>query len=127
MPPLWPSRSLDRWQEAFTAYSAVIARQGVAKLAVFAYNQRTGMAVWQSGAFPVASTAKDSWFLGNDKAVGKLNLVSLAKRVLKFGTKDDRLIDIIVGTILVVFRRVSEVQADDGLLQSQVQAEGRTK
>ncbi len=33
MPPLWPSRSLDRWRDAFAAYEEVIAHQGVAKLA----------------------------------------------------------------------------------------------
>ena len=39
-------------------------QKGVAKLAAFAYNQRTGQAVWQSGAVPVVSNAKDTWFLG---------------------------------------------------------------
>lgn len=40
------------------------AQRGVAKLSCFAYNRETGQAVWQSGVFPVVSTAKDSWFLG---------------------------------------------------------------
>lgn len=39
-------------------------QKGVAKLAAFAYNQRTGQAVWQSGVVPVVSNAKDTWFLG---------------------------------------------------------------
>lgn len=40
------------------------AQKGIAKIACFAYNRETGQAVWQSGVFPVVSTAKDSWFLG---------------------------------------------------------------
>jgi hypothetical protein len=40
------------------------AQKGIAKIACFAYNRETGQAVWQSGAYPVVSTAKDSWFLG---------------------------------------------------------------
>lgn len=40
------------------------SQRGVAKLSCFAYNRETGQAVWQSGVFPVVSTAKDSWFLG---------------------------------------------------------------
>jgi hypothetical protein len=39
-------------------------QRGVVKLAAFAYNQRTGQAVWQSGVIPVVSNAKDTWFLG---------------------------------------------------------------
>jgi hypothetical protein len=39
-------------------------QKGVAKLAVFAYNQHTGQPVWQSGAFPVMATARDTWVLG---------------------------------------------------------------
>ena len=39
-------------------------QKGIAKIAAFAYNQRTGQAVWQSGTFPVVSNAKDTWFLG---------------------------------------------------------------
>jgi hypothetical protein len=39
-------------------------QQGVAKIAVFAYNRRTGQAVWQSGVQESASRAKDSWVLG---------------------------------------------------------------
>lgn len=39
-------------------------QKGVAKLAVFAYNQRTGEPLWQSGAFPMISNAKDTWVLG---------------------------------------------------------------
>ena len=40
------------------------AQKGIAKIACFAYNRETGQAVWQSGVYPVVSTAKDSWFLG---------------------------------------------------------------
>jgi hypothetical protein len=39
-------------------------QKGVAKLAVFAYNQHTGQPVWQSGAFPVIATSRDTWILG---------------------------------------------------------------
>jgi uncharacterized protein DUF6655 len=39
-------------------------QKGVAKLAVFAYNQHTGQPVWQSGAFPIIATARDTWILG---------------------------------------------------------------
>lgn len=39
-------------------------QKGIAKIAVFAYNQQTGLPVWQSGAFPVVSNAKDTWFFG---------------------------------------------------------------
>ncbi|HWB09231.1 MAG TPA: DUF6655 family protein [Pirellulales bacterium] len=45
-------------------FAKTTAQQGVAKIACFAYNRETGQAVWQSGVFPVVSTAKDSWFLG---------------------------------------------------------------
>ncbi len=39
-------------------------QKGVAKLAVFAYNQVSGQPVWQSGSVPIAADARDSWFLG---------------------------------------------------------------
>ncbi len=39
-------------------------QRGVVKLAVFAYNRKTGRRVWQSGIEPVTSFAKDSWVLG---------------------------------------------------------------
>ncbi len=39
-------------------------QRGVARIAVFAYNSRTGRPVWQSGLIPVESTAKDLWVLG---------------------------------------------------------------
>jgi hypothetical protein len=39
-------------------------QKGVAKLAVFAYNQVTGLAVWQSGTIPITADAKDTWLLG---------------------------------------------------------------
>jgi hypothetical protein len=39
-------------------------QRGVAKIAVFAYNRQTGRPVWQSGAMPVASTAKAVWVFG---------------------------------------------------------------
>ena len=39
-------------------------QKGVAKIAVFAYNQVTGQALWQSGTFPVTADARDTWVLG---------------------------------------------------------------
>ena len=39
-------------------------QRAVAKIAVFAYNRRTGRPVWQSGAVPVESKTKDIWLLG---------------------------------------------------------------
>jgi len=39
-------------------------QKGIAKIAVFAYNQKTNEPVWQSGVFPVASNAKDTWIMG---------------------------------------------------------------
>lgn len=39
-------------------------QRGLAKLAVFAYNRKTNQPIWQSGAFPITTTAKDTWFLG---------------------------------------------------------------
>jgi len=39
-------------------------QRGVVKLAVFAYNRKSGRRVWQSGIEPVTSFAKDSWLLG---------------------------------------------------------------
>jgi hypothetical protein len=39
-------------------------QRGVAKIAMFAYNRKTGRPVWQSDVIPVESKAKDIWFLG---------------------------------------------------------------
>jgi hypothetical protein len=39
-------------------------QEGVAKVAVFAFNRRTGNPVWQSGVVQSNSTAKDRWVLG---------------------------------------------------------------
>jgi hypothetical protein len=39
-------------------------QRGVAKVAVFAYNRRTGRPVWQSGVVQSVSTSKDTWLLG---------------------------------------------------------------
>jgi len=39
-------------------------QQGIAKVAVFAYNRQTGRAVWQSGVQEKASRARDSWVFG---------------------------------------------------------------
>lgn len=39
-------------------------QKGVAKLAVFAYNQVTGQAMWQSGTQPITADARDTWVLG---------------------------------------------------------------
>ena len=39
-------------------------QKGVAKLAVFAYNQNTGQALWQSGASPITADARDTLIFG---------------------------------------------------------------
>jgi len=39
-------------------------QRAVVKIALFAYNRHTGRPVWQSGAVPVESTAKNLWLLG---------------------------------------------------------------
>jgi hypothetical protein len=39
-------------------------QNGLAKVAVFAYNRQTGEPVWQSGMVQTVSTARDVWFLG---------------------------------------------------------------
>lgn len=39
-------------------------QKGVAKIAIFAYNQTTGQALWQSGATPITADARDTWVLG---------------------------------------------------------------
>jgi hypothetical protein len=39
-------------------------QKAVAKIAVFAYNRRTGQPVWQSGVVQAEGTSKDTWVLG---------------------------------------------------------------
>ena len=39
-------------------------QRAVVKIAVFAYNRKTGRPLWQSGTIPVESTAKNVWVLG---------------------------------------------------------------
>jgi hypothetical protein len=39
-------------------------QKGIAKIAVFAYNRRTGRPVLQSGVVQAASRSKDTWVLG---------------------------------------------------------------
>jgi len=39
-------------------------QRAVAKIAVFAYNRRTGHPVWQSGVIPVESKTRDLWVFG---------------------------------------------------------------
>ncbi len=39
-------------------------QRAVAKIAVFAYNRRTGRPVWQSGTVPIESKAKAVWVMG---------------------------------------------------------------
>lgn len=39
-------------------------QRAVTKIALFAYNTKTGRPVWQSGTVPVESTAKDIWVFG---------------------------------------------------------------
>jgi hypothetical protein len=40
------------------------AQRGVAKIGLFAYDQKTGTAYWQSGALPVDATASEIWVIG---------------------------------------------------------------
>lgn len=46
------------------AFAKTTDQKGVAKIAAFAYNQRTGQPVWQSGVFPIVTDAKDTWIFG---------------------------------------------------------------
>jgi len=46
------------------AFAKSTDQKAVAKVACFAYDQRTGQRFWQSGMFPVAVDAKDAWILG---------------------------------------------------------------
>ena len=39
-------------------------QRAVAKVAVFAYNAKTGRPVWQSGVMPIESKVKDTWVAG---------------------------------------------------------------
>lgn len=39
-------------------------QNGIAKLAVFAYNRKTGRPVWQSGVVESVSSARDTWLFG---------------------------------------------------------------
>lgn len=39
-------------------------QNGIAKLALFAYNRKTGRPYWQSGVVSALSSARDTWFLG---------------------------------------------------------------
>jgi hypothetical protein len=39
-------------------------QQGIAKIAVFAYNRQTGKALWQSDVVESMSNLKDTWFFG---------------------------------------------------------------
>jgi hypothetical protein len=39
-------------------------QKAVVKIALFAYNRKTGRPVWQSGTVPIESTAKNLWLLG---------------------------------------------------------------
>ena len=46
------------------AFAKTTDQKGVAKIAAFAYNQKTGQPIWQSGVFPIVANAKDTWVLG---------------------------------------------------------------
>lgn len=46
------------------SFAKSTTQKGVAKIAVFAYERESGTPIWQSGAYPVASSAKDMWILG---------------------------------------------------------------
>lgn len=39
-------------------------QKGISKVAVFAYEKESGTPIWQSGSYPVASSAKHMWILG---------------------------------------------------------------
>jgi hypothetical protein len=39
-------------------------QEGIAKIAVFAYNRKSGQPVWQSGVVQAMSSSKDTWLLG---------------------------------------------------------------
>ena len=45
-------------------FSKKTDQKGVAKLAVFAYNRKTGRPVWQSGVVQSEGTSKDTWVAG---------------------------------------------------------------
>lgn len=45
-------------------FAKTTRQAGIAKIALFAYNQSTGKPVWQSGTFPVMADAKNTWFFG---------------------------------------------------------------
>ena len=45
-------------------FAKTTRQAGIAKIALFAYNQSTGKPIWQSGTFPVVSDAKNTWFFG---------------------------------------------------------------
>jgi hypothetical protein len=45
-------------------FAKTTRQAGIAKIALFAYNQASGKPVWQSGTFPVVSDAKNTWFFG---------------------------------------------------------------
>jgi len=46
------------------AFAKTTDQKGVAKIAAFAYNQKTGQPIWQSGVFPIVANAKDTWIFG---------------------------------------------------------------
>jgi hypothetical protein len=46
------------------SFAKTTRQAGIAKIALFAYNQQTGKPIWQSGTFPVVSDAKNIWFFG---------------------------------------------------------------
>ena len=71
-------------------------QRGVAKLSVYAYNQETGMAVWQSGAFPITTTAKDTWVFGSgpfQQGTIYEGTKFAGKRIRFFGPKQKEAID----------------------------------
>jgi hypothetical protein len=45
-------------------FAKTTEQKGIAKIAAFAYNQKTGQPIWQSGVFPIVANAKDTWILG---------------------------------------------------------------
>jgi hypothetical protein len=56
---------------------------GVAKIAVFAYNAKTGRPVWQSGMSVARSDARDTWFFG----IGPFQSGSIYKKARFAGSR----------------------------------------
>ncbi|SMP74134.1 hypothetical protein SAMN06265222_11765 [Neorhodopirellula lusitana] len=65
------------------AFARRDAREGAAKIAAFAYDRETRLAVWQSGVSQSRSTARDTWVMG----VGPFQAGSIRDATRLAGTK----------------------------------------